>query len=321
MRNLIIASIVLAVGAFLFISWTIKRDVAESVDMAVMMMAPYAVVQYEGVSATLTGELTVDGVRARVKGFDDEFYIDRIGIDTPSFLTLMKLGDMDNLGKPAEDILPRYFGMMIEGFRMPVDADIGRKLYAARLEELGVEGEVPAAARCTGKYGFSPASLAAMGYDDYELSLSARFRQRDSGYAIEIDTSSEDMWQADAELVLVGNMLTEFAKGSRYRPRMSELRIEYTDRSMNERMARHCKQLGLSDDEIRAAMLDSFKFMGKDNGIEFDEYVLDPFNEFLAGGKTLVVTAKPHEPVTLSQISLYKPEDVPALLQLSAEAQ
>ncbi len=310
----------IAVGAFLFTSWKIQRDVADGVDLVVMGLSPYAVIQYEGVSATLTGELTVNGIRARVKGFDDEFRIDRLGIDTPSFLTLMKLGDVQNFANAGKDLLPKYFGMIVEGLRMPVDADFGHKLHAERLEQLGVETPVPAGARCTGKYGLSPASLKAMGYDDYVLSLSARFRQRDNGYAIEVKTASEDMWQADAELVMVGDMLTELAKGRLYRPKMSTMRIEYVDRSINERMTRYCRQLGLSDDEIRTAMIDSFVFMGQDNGIEFDEYVMGPFDEFLAGGKTFVVTAKPNEPVTLSQISLYKPEDVPALLQLSAEA-
>jgi len=55
-------------------------------------------------------------------------------------------------------------------------------------------------------------------------------------------------------------------------------------------------------------------------GIEFDEYVVDPYTEFLGGKSRLVITAKPNEPVSISQIGLYKPSDVPALLDLSAEA-
>jgi len=319
MRNLLIAAIVLAVGGFLFTSWKIKRDVADGVDVAVMMMSPYAVVQYEGVSATLTGELTVDGIRARVKGFKDEFFIDRIGIDTPSFLTLMKFGDMQRLVMSGDDILPEYFGIIVEGLRLPVDADYGHKLHADRLAELGVEGSETPGDECTGKYGLSPAALLSMGYEEYDLSLSARFRQRDRDYAIEIKSSAADMWSVDGEFVLVGDMLSEIAMGRRSRPKMSEMRLEYTDLSMNERIVDYCRRRGLSDDEIRAAMLDSFAFMGRDNGIEFDEYVMDPFVEFLNGGNTFVMTAKPLEPITLSQISLYHPSDVPALLQLSAE--
>ncbi len=54
-------------------------------DMAVYMVSPYASVRYGGVASTMSGELTVEDVTVRVKGFRDEIYIDRIGINTPSF--------------------------------------------------------------------------------------------------------------------------------------------------------------------------------------------------------------------------------------------
>ena len=319
MRNLIIGVVVVAAGAFLFASWKIQRDVAKGVDMAIMTMSPFVLVQYDGVSATLTGELTIDGVRARIKGFSDEILIDRIGIDTPSFLSLMKFRDMQKLVTSGEDVLPKYFGIMIEGWRMPVDADYGRTLHAERLKTLAVSDADSPRNECTGKYGLSPEALVAMGYEEYDLSLSAHFRQRDGDYTVEIKTDGVDMYTVDAELVLVGDMLTELAKGSRYRPKMSEMRIEYTDDSMGERITAYCQRRGLSDDEIHLAMIDSFEFMGQQYGVEFDEYVLDPYIEFLSGGRTFVISAKPNEPVSLSQISLYNPKDVPALLQLSAE--
>jgi len=319
MRNLIIAVVCLALAGFLFTAWKIQRDVARGVDGAVMMMSPYAVVQYDGVSATLTGELTVDGIRARIKGYTDEFYIDRIGIDTPSFLSLMKLRDMEKLVTSGDDFLPAYFGIVVEGLRMPVDADYGSEAHSARLAKLGVQDSLSPAAECTGKYGLSPSALLAMGYEEYDLSMSALIRHNSDDYDVEITSSSTDMWNLELELKLVGNMLTELAKGTRYRPKMREMRIEYTDESMNERIVDYCKRRGLSEDEIHTAMLDSFKFMGEDNGIEFSENILDPFVEFLGDRDTFILTAKPREPLNLSQISLYSPKDVPALLLLEAE--
>jgi hypothetical protein len=49
--------------------------------------------------------------------------------------------------------------------------------------------------------------------------------------------------------------------------------------------------------------------------------VLIPYQKFLAGGSKFILTAEPNEPINLSQIDLYKPEDVPALLNLSAQVQ
>ena len=98
------------------------------------------------------------------------------------------------------------------------------------------------------------------------------------------------------------------------------MRLEMTDRSLNERVADYCARRGLSAEEILQAQLDAFKFIGVENGVEFDEYVLDPYLEFIGGKSTLIVTARPNEPVAMSQIDLYKPSDVPALLNLEATA-
>lgn len=321
MRNAIIGAIIAAAVSFAFTKWKLHRDVASGVDMAVMMMSPYAVVQYDGVSSTLSGELTIDGIRGRVKGFDDEFFIDRLGIDTPSFLSLMKLGEVETMVTDTEDYLPDYFGIIIEGLRMPSDADYGADLYHEGLEELGVDDADEPGVKCTGRYSFSGQALKAMGYSEYDIDLKARFRQLgNTRYAVEFETRTEGMWAADGSLTLTGKMVDEFAKGGRYRPRMDEFRIEYNDLSMRDRSASYCKQLGLNDEEIRAAQMETFHYFGRQNGIEFDEYVAGPYEEFLNGKSKLVITANPNDPVTLSQITLYKPEDVPALLQLTAEA-
>ena len=100
---------------------------------------------------------------------------------------------------------------------------------------------------------------------------------------------------------------------------MAEMHIEYTDQSLNGRMARYCESMGLTEEQFQAAMIESFRFFGTQQGVEFDEYVMEPYAEFLDGKQTFIVTANPREPVTISQIGLYAPADVPALLELSAE--
>ncbi|MDX1516636.1 MAG: hypothetical protein R3288_07345 [Woeseiaceae bacterium] len=320
MRNLIIAALIIVMAAYLGVKWKLHSDVESGVDMAVLMMAPFAEVSYEGISSTLSGELTIDGIRGRVNGFQDEFAIARLGIDTPSFLSLMRLGDVQGFMMSGGDALPSSFGVLIEGLRMPADADYGHMLHDARLQSLGVADAGDVASECTGKYGLSPAALVAMGYEQYDLSFSAHFRQLDGRYAIEIASASADMWEVDAEVILSGSMLTELASGPMARPRMAEMRIEYVDRSMRDRIAEYCARRGLTPEQTLEAQLDAFRFFGRESGIEFDDYVMGPYREFLGGKNTLVVTASPIEPVALSQISLYKPSDVPALLQLSAEA-
>lgn len=319
MGKFIAGLIAAGLASFFGAKWKMEGDVEAWVDMMVMMSSPYADVEYDGVSSTLTGELTVDGIRINIHGVDEEVSIGRFGIDTPSFLSLMKLNDMEAGWGSGRDILPSYFGVIIENVRMPTGGDLAREGYRDRLEELGIEGDIETGAACTGRYGFSPRAFQALGYDEFDMSLSMRFRDLGSRYSVEVEAENAGIMSINGEMILAGDMVAELSKGPRYRPRLDELRIEYVDHSHNERVVRYCQTLGLSDEEIRAAQMETFKFMGAEMGIEFDEYVLEPLEAFLDGGEVLVFTADPNDPVAISQINLYKPSDVPALLQLSAE--
>ncbi len=319
MGKFIVGLVAAGLASFFGAKWKMESDVEAWVDMMVMMSSPYADVEYDGVSSTLTGELTIDGIRINIHGVDDQISIGRFGIDTPSFLSLMKLNDMDSGWGSGEDILPSYFGVIIEHVRMPTGGDIARMSYRDRLEELGIEGDIETGAACTGRYGFSPRAFQELGYDEFDMSLSMRFRDLGSRYSVEVEAKNEGVVSINGEMILAGDMVAELSKGPRYRPRLDELRIEYIDHSHNERVVRYCQTEGLSDEEIFAAQMETFKFMGSEMGIEFDEYVLEPLAEFLKGGEALIFTADPNDPVAISQINLYKPSDVPALLQLSAE--
>ncbi|MGB5624988.1 MAG: hypothetical protein WBM61_04595 [Woeseiaceae bacterium] len=320
MKNLIIGVIILGAVGYGGSKLLLHHKVESSVDTAVMAISPFVNVQYDGVSSTMGGELTIDGIEAKITDFNDTITIDRLGIDTPSYFSLLGLAEIaDNLGNP-DDVIPEYFGFIAEGVRVRVDADYFKKLHA-ELQKVtqAADADEPAAV-CTGKYGFSPAALEELGYVEQVVSVSAHFRREPSSYSVSVKSSVEDMWVIDAELTLSGNMVAELSQGPRARPKLSAMRIEYIDQSLNARVAEYCARLGLSNEQIIAAQLDKLSHVGKEYGIEFDEYVIDPYTEFVGGKSRLVITAKPAEPISVSQIGLYKPSDVPALLDLAAEA-
>jgi len=285
-----------------------------------MAISPFVNVEYDGVSSTMGGELTIDAIEARITDFNDTITIDRLGIDTPSYFSLLGLADIaENMGNP-DDVIPEYFGFIAEGVRMRVDADYFKKLHAElQTVTQAADADEPAAV-CTGKYGFSPAALEELGYVEQVVSVSAHFRREPSSYSVSVKSSVEDMWVIDAELTLSGNMVAELSQGARAQPKLSAMRIEYVDQSLNGRVADYCARLGLSSEQIVAAQLDKLAHVGREFGIEFDEYVIEPYTEFVGGKSRLVITVKPAEPISVSQIGLYKPSDVPALLDLAAEA-
>ena len=317
MKKFLIFTILFGTAGYFGAKWYLHNEVENGMNLAVLMMAPYADVEYDGVASTLTGELTVEGIRVRVNGFQDTIRIDRFGIDTPSFLSLLELGD---IARFRSDELPKYFGFLVEGVHLTAGSDYYRALYDLALQARGIDGAVEAAAECTGKYGFSPQALMELGYREQVVSTAITIRNQPNAFSLDVAMSMDDMWDVDASVTLAGDLMTEMSKGMAYRPRLSSMVIEMTDQSLNRRVADYCARRGLSAEQVFEAQLDAFRFMGEENGIEFDEYVLDPYREFLGGKSTLIVTARPNSPIAFSQISLYKPSDVPALLNLEASA-
>lgn len=317
MKNLIIVAIFLGLLGYGGAKLYLHNEVSSAMDQAVIMASPFAKIDYDGVSSSLTGKLTVDGLTVRIAGYRDEIYIDRLGIDTPSFFALLDLFDPMKLQSEG---FPKYLGFIVDGLRVPVEADYFADLHEFTLAESGITEISDPADKCTGKYGFSPEALAALGYDDQVLSMSMYLRDENSKFIFDMSVNIEDMWDIEADVQLAGNMMAEMMKGPASRPKLGSMRLEYTDRSLNKRVVDYCGELGLSELETLRAQIDAFKYMGSSNGIEFDQYMLDPYKEFLKGKDSLVVTARPNEPIAFSQIDLYKPSDVPALLNLAAAA-
>lgn len=320
MKKLIVWAAILATLGYFGSKLLLHHKVEKGVDSAILAASPFVKIEYEGVSSTLSGELTIDGIRAQIDGFNDSIFIERLGIDTPSYFTLLGLTNVAEKLRNPDDVIPKYFGIIADGVRVPVYADYLAELYQLQRQGLNASDADEPATRCAGKYGYSPQALADLGYSEQVASFSAHFRRGRGSYSMSITSSIEEMWDVKAELSLAGQMAADFSKGARYRPRMRALQIEYKDRSLNRRVKQYCAELGLSEQETLQAQLAALNFFGKENGIEFDEYVIDPYTEFLNGKTTLIITAEPSEPVSISQISLYKPSDVPALLALSAEA-
>ncbi len=317
MKKLVLLAVIAAGLAYFGAKWHLHSKVSESMDQLVMMASPFAKIQYSGVRSTFGGELTVEGVTVVFNEFNDPLVIERIGIDTRGFLALLKMSDVLSMQSSK---VPDYFGFIVENVRVPSDADYYRKLYAM-LEELdGREIPDDPALTCAGQYGLSPAFLDDLGYEEQVFSLRFSFQREAAGLLMHMDQSTENMWQASLDMQIAGDFAPGQVIAGSYRPRMKSLRLEYTDDSLNERIRKNCERRGLTDEQIIAAQLETFKQYGIENGIEFDEYVLEPYLEFLKGKDTLVITAEPREPIALSQIDLYKPSDVPALLQLEASA-
>lgn len=321
MKKLLIWTVLLGVIGYGGAKLYLHNKVSSNVDKVIALMSAFADVEYKGVSSTISGELTVDGIRVRLDNYKDDIYIESMGVDTPHFLALLNMADMANGRTNPSDSIPKHLGFIAEGIRIPANADYYAELYGVGIKQLGVLDAAEAGPECTGKYGLSPTALQGMGYREQIMSFAMSVEQQSDQYVMKLTSDVKDMWQLDVDLALSGSMTAGLMRGSSYRPKLSNFRVEYTDDSLNERSRQYCLRRGLSEEGILAARLAAFDFTGESLGVVWDDALIDPYKEFLGGKSTYLMTAQPSQPVGIAQFDLYKASDIPALLNLSAEAQ
>ncbi len=317
MRNLLLLACTLVVAAYLGSRWYLHDKVTRQLDMLIAAAQPMVDIRYEGVSSTLTGELGIDDVTMQFSGYSDPVHIDSVRIVTPGYFHLLGLA-VRNGGGTRPDI-PESLTVAVRGLEMPVRAD-----YFATLDALPAgqaePGAADPAAQCAGQR-FTHDILRDLGYERLVIDASVGYRTGDGRLVIDVVNNVADMYDFALTLTFEGAAGAASLLPAVFQPRLVNGRAEYVDRSLEERVMRLCtEEWQVAPEAVIAARKDAFALAVSRMGIELDEYVMEPYVEFLRGKRRLVVTAQPIEPVNLKQVGLYKPSDVPALLNLSAEA-
>lgn len=321
MKKLLIGVCLLGVVGYFGSKFYLHDKVSRNLDMVLVAARPYVDIEYKGVSSTLTGELSVDGITARFAGFQDPVHIQSVSIVTPGYFHLLSFVNLGG-GSPGDFEIPDALAVAFRGISVDVDADYMSAIYAAQRAQANTANAASPTAACGGNaYGFSGDMLDKLGYETLVVDAAAGYRQDDNRMVFDMSTHIEDMY--DMTFVMTFDSMPSpqsIAMGT-FRPRLVSGRMEYVDRSLEDRVMKLCTETGqLSVDAVIDARVDALQAAAAKSGIEFDTYVIDPYVEFLNGKDTFIITAQPIEPVDLAHIGLYKPSDVPALLNLAAEA-
>lgn len=312
LRNLVVVA-VLAVGVYFGAKFYVQYKVARDLDTVLAQARPFVDVSYTNVVATMGGELRVEGVTARLAQFEDDLKIDSVNVLTPGFFFLL---GFDNRERNFE--FPGELGFELKGLRARVDADFMKEIENLSEPQLATR-KLTAADRCASTYGMTPAALKRLGYYEMNVDFRTVFRREGDHFTIDVGAHVADMYDFDVTLTLGGIAdPTALARGAR--PLLVNARMDYVDRSLNGRILAYCAEQQVSADEVIAAQILELETVARSSGMELDAMLIGPYTEFLRGKQRLTVTSRPSRPIDLTQIGLYKPSDVPNLLNLMAEA-
>jgi len=311
MRNLLVAAAIIGVGGYFGAKFYVQHKTAEDLDALLAQARPFVDIEYEHVVATIGGELRAENVTIRLPQFDDELTAESIGVVTPGFLFLLGF-DRSQLE------FPERLGVAIEGLRVSTDADFMRTLDELRDVQVAAI-ELTPADECASTYGLTPAAMKRFGYHEVVVDLNATFRRAESHLVLEFGADVEDMYAFDVELTFDGLAdPTALARG--VTPLLVGGRLDYVDQSLNGRIVEHCAEQQVTQEDVLAAQLREVQSLALRSGVELDALLIQPYTDFLLGKQRFTLMSAPPKPVDLSRVSLYKPSDVPNLLNLTAEA-
>jgi|SRR5688572_27256534 len=311
MRNLFVAAVVIGVGGYFGAKLFIQHKAAQDLDGLLQQARPFVEVDYDRVVATLKGELRAEGLKLRITQFDDAFTIDSVGLQTPGFLYL--------LGFDRRELeLPESLGVEIRGMRADPDADFMHKLDEYETARATAANLTPAD-QCIGASGLTPVSLKKLGYHELVVDFNARFHREAEHLVLEFGTHVENAYALDIALTLA-DMADPTALTRGAQPLLVKGRLDYVDHSLNGRIMKYCSDQQVAPEDVVAAQLREIQAVARESGMELDAMITDPYTEFLRGKRRFTLISAPPRPVDLTTVSLYKPSDVPDLLNLMAEA-
>jgi hypothetical protein len=311
MRNLIVAAAVIGVGGFFGAKYYVQYKTAKDLDAMLVQVRPFVDIEYGQVVATLDGELRVEDVTVRLPEFDDSFTIDAVGLQTPGFLFLLGF-DRRRLE------VPERLGVALSGIRMSTDADFMRTLEELSKAEVETVA-LTEADKCASSAGFTPGTLRRLGYQQIVADVSLSYRRDGNKLVMSLGTNVENMYDVDVEFTLDGIQdPTAMARGAK--PLFVGGRIDYVDQSLNGRIIKYCAEQQVTPEDVIAVQLREVHELARQSGMELDALIIQPYTDFLLGKQRFTLISQPPKPIDLTRLSLYKPSDVPNLLNLTAEA-
>lgn len=316
MKGKILLLLALPVIGYAGVKMYLHLQVGKTVDAIVAQMSPYADVSYESVTSTFDGRIGVSNVRIRPRYIDDEVRIQEVSFKLPSMMYLLDLEDrVKNQDPPEElsikvhDIALSTRGKLIESWEDSMFAEDS-------------EGRLAAFDNCVTRTNL-PTQMYLLDYDEVRGSFEVGYYyDLQRGHFVVHGTAGQiEAYEFKGDLAVVMPAFDSFAMMTAFaNPQIARASLEITDSGYFERVFDYCaKGDKLEKQDVIALLTKDLLEMFDELPMKPDQPLLDAYTQFIASGTRITITAEPSEPQQLQYLSLYAPEDVPALLNIQTQ--
>lgn len=306
---LIILTVAVVVGG---VKGFIYYKVTTQLDDAIQAVSPFVSISYEDVSSSLDGEVTVGGVKVKAYGDGLALAIDEVGVKFQNLQTLLFIGD--DLKKQR---VPEQMGLSLRHVRMDLQnlqpyLEMAKAQSGQPLRDYSLLG-------CGELEQADPLKvLQALGYSELDSSMTMGYRwdRASKRLTINSDFSWHELTRS-AMTIQLDQIATLSAAAMFSEPELKLISVSVEDEGYNARLVEHCAaSQNINNDEFITIHMAALRTALGEQGITLGENLFDAYNYYLQSKGELMFQMRPGSLQQLSNLDMYKPRDIPGLLDL-----
>lgn len=309
-RNMVIALVVLLGLGYLGLKGYIHYQVKSSLDQAIAAAAPMAEIRYDGISSSLRGSVTIQGLT--VRSFGDDVRLGEVRFGTPNVLVLLS-----TLSELQRGEAPEFVELELVDLEMDLSGPLMNFVQAAVQRQAP---RLPTTYPCAGQVVFGPADWRAMGYQRLSSDLRLRLDIDKAGHSVRVQSrwDTQDMGALRVAFEVAGVSASVAQLKESRQAILRWLELDYKDRSYYKRWVKYCAKRDKVDPGSFIAKLvsaDATYYMYSWGVVPGDD-LRRAYREFLRAPQSVSAVARPRTPLELALVEHYTPDDLVALLDL-----
>lgn len=259
-------------------------------------LKPFAEVRYSYIYASPFGSAGIKGLEILPYGADDKFLINKVALQGKNLFSLLTINRALGRGQ-----LPKAMHLVIEDVQIPLDSGLLQNRLGEPSLQLPFEFT-----RCGEVVSLGATEFQALGYDTFHLDLGLVYNINElrpsMQLTIKLNHRAMLATTTEARLTLPQSMLS-LSDLVTLSPRLTDLNVTLTDRSLMERLNRFCSEketMSVSayrDEQVR--YLQNFL---QAQGIIFNPDLTALYKEFMTRGGQIKITASPQRDLPLREL-------------------
>ncbi len=313
--KLLSVSLLLVGALYIGVKGFIWFKVKSQLDDAIAMAGPFVEIEYGGIGSGLDGRISIEDIGIIPPGLQERLHVDALSVQWPHIGYLLS----GMAGSPTQmQELPPKMTLVLEGLHLPTTGPLADSFHMQqkqRLAGLSPAGEIPDACSLFGTFGGE--DYSAIGYDELILDASFGFERNEANrhLVVHLDYRMRGMQNLSMDLKLAG-VSQPAAMMMGMVPQLKEYTASFrADPQFTGRVISYCAGLRNQSREeyIRAVAGEA------GGGFVPGAGMRRAIKRYLENPGEVLISMRPAEPLDVTTLAHYRPEDIVALLGLQIQ--